>query len=109
MYNIYSIVILIVVDIPRFSVKYLHQNQIAAAPKYPAEVVAESRHTAVYHLLRRGNEYRALIKPMRDMYSKKEDMIQNSTQLDVAGKMTVNTNALCSIGEEGHRPAKCVA
>ena len=31
MYNIYAIVILILVDIPRFSVNSLHQNQIAAA------------------------------------------------------------------------------
>ena len=30
MYNIYSIVILILFDIPRFSVNYLHQIQVAA-------------------------------------------------------------------------------
>ena len=35
MYNIYAIVILILFDIPLFSVNSLHQFQAAAAPRFP--------------------------------------------------------------------------
>ena len=39
MYNIYAIVILILFDIPLFSVNSLHQFQVAAVPRFPEVVV----------------------------------------------------------------------
>ena len=70
-----------------------------------AASLRKSQHTARYHPRRRGNEFRVL---------RKEESAQNTalwnsmSHLDVAGKMIVNTDALCSVGEIGRKPAKCV-
>ena len=61
MCNIYAIVILILVDIPRFSVNSLHQNQFAAASRLPAtfagvrtERVQRRTHTDIIKLVKVG-------------------------------------------------------
>ena len=50
MYNIYSIVILILFDIPRFSVNDLHQIQVAAPSPSSRKLVLIKRDTLVHQL-----------------------------------------------------------
>ena len=62
MYNIYSIVILILFDIPRFSVNYLHQIQVAAPSP-------DRNNTRVYSVLfKLTSKYNHMLHPMITRY-----------------------------------------